>query len=163
MDSSGLTRLDSLFSSGALDASPKKNPEDAGIGENVSPRADHTPYDEGERTADFDVMDFLDGILGESERDEVINRFSGVPEYVPTVMLPSNPWASEHSDHSKLSSRAAAYGIAVEDTSDRADDPMVLTLPLLTPATILSSNESRSNKEDKKQKSFYASLLNEDG
>jgi hypothetical protein len=162
-DSSGLTRLDPILTSDAPDASLRNYPENAGIGDNVPPQADHIPYDEGERTADFDVMDFLDGILGESERDEVINRFSSVPEYLPPVVLPSNPWASEHSEQSKFSSRAAAYGIAVEDTSDRADDPIVMTLPLLTPATILSSDDGGSKKEDRKKKSFYASLLNEDG
>jgi hypothetical protein len=148
-----------------------------GIGP-ITPLLDKRTMD----TDGFDVMDFLDSILDDGNRDEEPEATAtggpGGPGG-PGVLLPasstvpvlSNPWASE------TKSRASAYGISFDDNEDvssestpdvvvrvdfAADDTSrgLANIPLLTPAAILSAGQDGAFSDDK-QSSFYASLMGE--
>jgi hypothetical protein len=126
--------------------------------------------------SDFDVMDFLDGILNEgstSPEDEAADSSgifretsdqigSGGPHSPSFMPLSSNPWAtSTTSAEAAHRSRAAAYGISFEDHSSSQrtlEEAENVNLPLLTPAAIFSS-VAEGESEDKNTNSFYSSLL----
>ena len=108
---------------------------------------------------EFDVMAFLDDILNEpsTSMDEGAGADLDNPtESQPLPAFSPNPWASTTDTYQ---SRAAAYGISIEDESHRPADPEPLDVPLLTPEAILNASIG-GNKEDKNQGGlFYADLL----
>ena len=134
---------------------------------------------------DFDIMDFLDGVLDEhvgAEEEEEPNLVavpisvspenSGSNLTIPAIS--ANPWAATSSlqPPSETSgvtggsemSRLFAYGIPMEDVSESASGVDPIRLPLLTPAEILSrTQDSQQEEEDEKDQgsSFYSSLLGE--
>lgn len=138
----------------------------------ASPARDMTPLEEFNnsqgRDSDFDVMDFLDGILDEGNGSATLDGENAggfsldttqtaetTPMFPPDEspgLISANPWASNNEGFE--ASRAAAYGIAFEQTGDSAN------IPLLTPATIFAANAEEQG-EDEKSDSFYAGLLNE--
>ena len=94
----------------------------------------------------FDVLDFLDGILNDTatrSSDE-----DAAQQLLPPLQVSENPWATPPEDPGR--SRAAAYGIAVEDEQDSmADSRSSLEFTLLTPAVILAEeNGDDDNVED---------------
>jgi len=145
--------------------------------------------DNRQSVADFDVMDFLDGILEENSGVSVegatagggfLSSAQGIvasggsgggvdqhhPQSIPSNLMPisANPWATNSSDTLEAS-RAAAYGIAFEDAGgDRPPQQQVTAATLLTPANIFATNAAdggSGGEEIKKSGSFYANLLNE--
>lgn len=114
-------------------------------------------YDETRN--EFDVMDFLDSILddgGSQDQPSALSP-SGLLPGAADAPLMSNPWATE-----KKSSRAAAYGITVEE-SEGGDDSHSGPFPLLTPAAILMSeyDETDGDEQDKAY-TFYARLTDDE-
>lgn len=104
-----------------------------------------TPHDDTE----FDVMEFLDGILNDGQTEDLtpppLNE--SILNLGPSSRgVSSNPWAS---------SRAAAYGIDMDDTG--YEDGSFDNLPLLTPEAILGHDEDES-----KTSSLLGHLLNND-
>lgn len=132
----------------------------------------------------FDVLDFLDGILNDrnvsvvdaekGEADLIVGDLSVEGSSTQLPIVASNPWATPNvtkegaaNASNERQSRLSAYGISIEDESEhRLDESLNLpslapgedSLPLLTPAAILSSEVEQSRKGQ----SFYAHLLGED-
>lgn len=119
-------------------------------------------------TAEFDVMDFLDGILNDggslSAEDEaveilpanlmmesaVLASTSSPARLRNGSLLPfvSNPWATEEQlDRSQ--SRLSTYGIAIEDPSDRIPGvtQTALALPTLEESSIFLQPTQRKNDD----------------
>jgi hypothetical protein len=109
---------------------------------------------------EFDVMDFLDSILddvGSSDEHRVTTVSPSIIAAPAEVPLTSNPWAS-----AKRSSRAAAYGINV-DESEGGDESSSGPFPLLTPAAILmAGHREEDGDEDDRAFSFYARLTDDE-
>ena len=135
----------------------------------------------------FDVMDFLDNILGDQEPlpvegeslgDLLTKETGSVGSAMP---VSSDPWATERK------SRASAYGIHVEDAVANAEEDIVYAMmssavpsnqtngenssslhnsvPLLTPS-LLAANQGGDGGEEStplfRRGSFYSSLLQEE-
>ena len=107
---------------------------------------------------EFDVMDFLDSILDDVGLDDPRGEAATPSLVVGAAEVPvtSNPWAP-----AKRSSRAAAYGIHV-DESDGVDDSSSGPFPLLTPAAILMAGQEEDGDDDDRVFSFYEQLTDDD-
>ena len=132
----------------------------------------------------FNVMDFLDSILDDPNREleedsnpaELTIDTSGIinESNISALPISANPWAS-----SGVSSRAAAYGIAVDapptgseivqaffaaspNRENSDDDPLeAMAVTLLTPASFFTSVGGDNDDDDYNSGSFFANLLGE--
>jgi hypothetical protein len=113
-------------------------------------------------STEFDVMAFLDDILNEGSKANsgaADIRESG-PEGILREDEPAfspNPWATSDI----YQSRAAAYGILIEDESTRGTESS--DLPLLTPEAILSSAVSNDDDESVSNAAAFFSDFGEQG
>ena len=109
-------------------------------------------------TDGFDVLAFLDDILneGSASADDggvLMESKDGTASQDSQAFSP-NPWATTSDTHH---SRAAAYGISIEEESNREPDP--IDLPLLTPEVILSASVAREGDDERnKSVDLFASL-----
>lgn len=106
-------------------------------------------------STDFDIMDFLDGVLNDGHDDGNGPIEGTALPIVPT--LSSNPWATASlSTQDAGQSRLSAYGIPMEDGSERADADSLQHLPtLLNPSAILPAKDDEAGKKGL----FYTKLL----
>jgi len=132
--------------------------------------------------ADFDIMDFLDGVLndtGYSDEDDldIHTNDEGLhasaddlhvdeDDSVEVPIVSANPWASSPVVTAETRSRLTAYGIVIEDGSERTASENPVDLPLLTPADILQTavvevESRRPEEEENHGRSFYATLPRE--
>ena len=168
---SGTTRIGRSFSDTSLASSDPKEASqpsspvvDALEGTHQNNPLDAPPIPTPSLSANegFDVLAFLDDILneGSTSADDGGAIMEATSDNSRTAEQPfsPNPWATSSSMYQ---SRAAAYGISIEDETIREPDP--IDLPLLTPEAILSSSIGQDEKEDKEGDaiSFYADLLGE--
>lgn len=113
-------------------------------------------------SAEFDVMAFLDDILNEGSMSNNETAGLGGPRQEvlvheePPAFSP-NPWATSDI----YQSRAAAYGILIEDESNRESESV--DLPVLTPEAILSSAVNRGEDESaSKSMSFFSDFVDQE-
>jgi hypothetical protein len=141
-----------------------QNERGSHLGAGLSSSEEHTVQTDYTRAMDFDVMDFLDGILDEGNTSTAADNIGGLISKVaaapttpsfPSPALSSNPWAMDSSE-GNMASRASAYGIAVEEISEQSLDSETMSMPLLTPAAIFSSDHEE--KDDAESNSFYTNL-----
>lgn len=110
--------------------------------------------DDHSSPGEFDIMDFLDDILNDREKqneqaaENTIEALSQSTGSLPAVS--ANPWAVDNLG----GPRALAYGIEIESTSQTPANHQ-LQIPLLTTADILASEEEETGP----RVSFYTSLL----
>ena len=107
---------------------------------------------------EFDVMDFLDSILDDVGSDDPHGGVATPSLVVGAADVPvtSNPWAP-----AKRLSRAAAYGINV-DESEGVDDSSSTPFPLLTPSAILLAGQEDDGDDDDHVFSFYEQFTDDD-
>ncbi|GAX27345.1 hypothetical protein FisN_23Lh080 [Fistulifera solaris] len=113
-------------------------------------------------STEFDVMAFLDDILNEGSKanNGVADTKESEPEGILRDDEPAfspNPWATSDI----YQSRAAAYGILIEDESTRGTESS--DLPLLTPEAILSSAVSNEDDESVSNAAAFFSDFGEQG
>jgi len=131
--------------------------------------------------ADFDIMDFLDGVLNDTSAIVDDDNDNGYPvltggggldvsdELAPiedagVPLIAANPWAAPTATTllSEGKSRLVDYGITIEDTSERADGHNVNSLPPLLTPEILSSTMDMDPQDDDEGTGpvdFYSSIL----
>ncbi len=113
-------------------------------------------------SSEFDVMAFLDDILNEGSKakndatDLRESEQEGILHNDEPAFSP-NPWATSDI----YQSRAAAYGILIEDESTRGTESS--DLPLLTPEAILSSAVSNDDDESVSDAAAFFSDFGEQG
>jgi hypothetical protein len=121
-----------------------------------SREAENTSSSRTETNVDFDVLEFLDGILndGANHGDETAASAVTFPSTAilnasSDPVVPANPWAD--AGDSATASRASLYGISFNDAP--AEETM--TFPLLTPQAILE-NDDRERDGSQASKPLYA-------
>ncbi|GKY95704.1 hypothetical protein MPSEU_000531200 [Mayamaea pseudoterrestris] len=99
-------------------------------------------------TEGFNVLDFLDNILNDGSNvvyeDETEALVAEADDILSSdaPLIASNPWAASTATETSVQSRLSAYGISIDDSSDRPGDDSLffVTNNLLTPADILAAD-----------------------
>jgi hypothetical protein len=112
----------------------------------------------------FDVLDYLDGILNDAEQTVTDSNGS-----VEAPFISANPWATSATTETSAQSRLSAYGISIDAGSGRHDeDQLVYSATALaaaaaaaatTTSEVLSATAQEDENREHATSTFYTSWL----